>query len=139
MMHNFPAFKDSRIIPFRRPPPVFAPLRERLGEPKRPKNSARPPSEVSLCLSRRQKPRDGLIPRLLRHFVSVLVGQSYEARNVLSYTKHMTKHFLTFRDSPIITLRRSPFHPFRPAPRICEASCPNRFPPPPSSAPSPST
>ena len=39
--------------------------------------------------------------------VSVLiVGLSYRARNVLSYTRHVM-HFLGFRDSPIILLRRS--------------------------------
>ena len=41
--------------------------------------------------------------------VSVLiVGLSYGARNVLSYTKHMLQNCLAFRDSPIIPLRRSP-------------------------------
>ena len=41
--------------------------------------------------------------------VSVLiVGLSYGARNILSYTRHMMHNFLPFRDSPIIPLRRSP-------------------------------
>ena len=41
--------------------------------------------------------------------VSVLiVGLSYGARNVLSYTRCMMQNFLAFRDSPIIPLGRSP-------------------------------
>ena len=41
--------------------------------------------------------------------VSVLIiGLSYGARNVLSYTGHMMQSFLAFRDSPVIPLRRSP-------------------------------
>ena len=44
-----------------------------------------------------------------REIVSVLiVGLSYGARNVLSYTRGMMQNFLAFRDSPIIPLRRSP-------------------------------
>ena len=40
--------------------------------------------------------------------VSVLiVGLSFGARNVLSYTRRMMQNFLAFRDSPIIPLRRS--------------------------------
>ena len=36
-----------------------------------------------------------------------MVGLSYEARNVLSYTRRILQHFLAFRDSPIIPLGRS--------------------------------
>ena len=44
--------------------------------------------------------------------VSVLiVGLSYEARNVLSYTRRRMQNFLAFRDSPIIPLRRLPLVP----------------------------
>ena len=46
-----------------------------------------------------------------RHVVSVLIvghGQSYGARSVLSYTRRMMQNFPSFRDSPIIPLRRSP-------------------------------
>ena len=39
--------------------------------------------------------------------VSVLVvGLSYGARNVLSYTRCVMENFLSFRDGPIILLRR---------------------------------
>ena len=45
--------------------------------------------------------------RSAQYVVSVLiVGLSYGARNVLSYTRHRMQHFLAFRDSPIIPLRR---------------------------------
>ena len=48
----------------------------------------------------------GSWPKLI---VSVLiVGQSYGARNVLSYNQCMMQNFLAFRDSPIIPLGRSP-------------------------------
>ena len=41
--------------------------------------------------------------------VSVLiVGLSYGAKNILSYTRGMMQNFLEFRDNPIIPLRRSP-------------------------------
>ena len=41
--------------------------------------------------------------------VSVLVaGLSCGVRDVLSYTRHRMQHFILFRDSPIIPLRRSP-------------------------------
>ena len=44
--------------------------------------------------------------------VSVLiVGLSYGARTVLSYTRRMMLNFLAFRDSHIIPLRRSPTLP----------------------------
>ena len=44
-----------------------------------------------------------------KSIVSVLiVGPSYGARNVLSYTRRRIQNFLAFRDSPIIPLRRSP-------------------------------
>ena len=44
-----------------------------------------------------------------RSLVSVLiVGLSYGARNVISSTRCMMQHFLAFRDSPIIPLRRTP-------------------------------
>ena len=36
------------------------------------------------------------------------VELSYGARNVLSYTGRTMQNFLSFRDSPIIPLRRSP-------------------------------
>ena len=37
-----------------------------------------------------------------------IVGLPYGARNVISCTRHMIQHFLAFRDSPTIPLRRSP-------------------------------
>ena len=45
-----------------------------------------------------------------REVVSVLiVGLSYGARNVLSYTRPMMHDFIAYRDyCPIIPLRRSP-------------------------------
>ena len=38
----------------------------------------------------------------------LIVGLSYGARNVLSYTSRTIQNFLAFRDSPIIPFRRSP-------------------------------
>ena len=38
----------------------------------------------------------------------LIVGLSYGARNVLSYTRRTMQHFLAFRDSLIIPLKRSP-------------------------------
>ena len=38
----------------------------------------------------------------------IIVGLSYGARNVLSYTRGMMQNFLEFRDSPLIPLRRWP-------------------------------
>ena len=44
-----------------------------------------------------------------KHLVSVLiVGLSYGARNVISYTRRLMQNFLACRDSPIIPLRRLP-------------------------------
>ena len=59
-----------------------------------------------------------------RQVVSVLiVGWSYGARNVLSYTRRMMQHFLPFRDSPIIPLRRSPrIRRTQHAPRLKESA-----------------
>ena len=42
-----------------------------------------------------------------KHLVSVLiVGLSYGARNVISYTRRLMQNFLACRNSPIIPLRR---------------------------------
>ena len=51
--------------------------------------------------------------------VSVLMARvSYGARNVLSYTRHRIQNFLTFRDSPIIPLRCSPYWTGRDGKRV---------------------
>ena len=95
------------------PDPPYLSLSPALSAPLESWNT--PKSESTKALSRSKSVEGDARPSLLGSVL--IVGLSCGAMNVLSCTTHMMKHFLAFRYSPIIALRRSHSVPSSSIPR----------------------